>query len=144
MIQDILESARTTLERLLSATVIYDPQPVKDAEPHVRLTFTGSGNQGSLDTISFQLSVVASGDGPDVFLRELVLLSLRVQDLFNRTLSRIDLTLGDGSVARLFFKPLATGSAGQFVENENDTERRWRYTYVEAHIITVSFPREQR
>ncbi len=69
MIGEILRRAQEYLSQKLEALVIYDPQPVQQAEPHVRLTFTGSGDQGSLSTINFQLSLVAAGDGLMCFRR---------------------------------------------------------------------------
>lgn len=149
MIGEILRRAQEYLSQKLEALVIYDPQPVQQAEPHVRLTFTGSGDQGSLSTINFQLSLVAAGDGPDVFLEELVKLSLRIHDLFspNNGKGIQDVFNSSGKQPlRIFFKPLANTSNGQFIENERtDSERnQFHYTYVEPHVITISFPRDMR
>lgn len=149
MIGEILRSAQEYLSDKLGVTVIYDPQPVQQAEPHVRLTFTGSGDQGSLSTINFQLSLVAAGDGPEVFLEELVKLSLKIHDLFspNNGRGKEDVfNLTGKQIMRIYFKPLLNTSTGQFIENEKtDSERnQFHYTYVEPHVITISFPRDMR
>lgn len=148
MINEILEKARAAIEEKIGSTVIYDPTPVQRAEPHLRLVYMGAGDQGSLDVLSFQLNVVGAGDGPDYFLPELVATSLKVHDLFNGSngRDRLDVPLAQGQVARIQFKPISLPNGGQFAENDReDTERnQFRYTYVEPHVVTISFPRNLR
>nr|WP_319520986.1 hypothetical protein [uncultured Sphaerochaeta sp.] len=148
MIEGILEVSRAAMEEKLGLTVVYDPMPAQKAEPHVRLTFMGTGDQGAYDVLSFQLTVVAAGDGPDFFVPALVQASLKVHDLFSGSngKDRMDVPLAGGSAARIQFKPMTLPNGGQFIENEReDTERnQFRYTYVEPHVVTISFPRDQR
>ncbi|MFA7108378.1 MAG: hypothetical protein WC162_04470 [Sphaerochaetaceae bacterium] len=147
MIKAILDDVKNYLAQTLGSTVIYDPQPVKQAEPHVRLTFMGSGNQGSLDTLAFQLTLVAAGDGPEVFLEELITLSLKVQDLFSGLNGQGTKDIvKDGRSTRVTFKALENTGSGQFVENEKEDNEQtlFHYTFVEPHIITLSFNRKWR
>ena len=131
--------------------VIMDPQPVKSAEPHLRLTFVGSGNQGATHcVVSFQLTIVGAGDGPEVFLDRIIEASLAVSDLYNSDLHEgkryadIKLTSGRGSFRVNF--PDTINNSGQFVQNDStETETTtWAYVYTEPHVMDVVFKRALR
>ncbi len=148
MIKEILDKTQSELTRLTGLMTVMDPMPVKKAAPHLRLTFMGSGDQGSYDTLNFQLSIVAAGDGPDIYLQKIIEGSLLVHDLFRcaNGKNRVDVSLNGGGSFRIHFKPLALDNGGQFIENERDEneQTQFRYTFVEPHVITVSFPRDER
>ena len=71
--KEIIDMLKDHLGKETKLKVIMDPQPVKSAEPHLRLTFVGSGNQGATHcVVSFQLTIVGAGDGPEVFLDRII------------------------------------------------------------------------
>lgn len=128
--------------------VMYDPQPVSVAEPHLRLAFTGAEENGAFDKLRFQGSVVGSGDGPDVFLPAVIGMSMRVQDIWSacrndgRRWKEIPTSAG---VLRILFQSVQNGS-GQFVQNETyESEvRQWAYTYAEPHVVVLEFKKEMQ
>lgn len=149
--KEILETVRGYLNRQTKLKVIMDPQPVKNAEPHLRLTFTGSNNQGATHcVVSFQLSIVGAGDGPEVFLDRIIEASLAVSDLYNSTLhdgrryEDIKLASGRGTFRMNF--PDTINNSGQFVQNDGlETETStWAYVYAEPHVLDVTFKRALR
>lgn len=149
--KEILETVRGYLSRQTQLKVIMDPQPVKSAEPHLRLTFVGSSNQGATHcVVSFQLSIVGAGDGPEVFLDRIIEASLAVSDLYNSTLhdgrryEDIKLASGRGTFRVNF--PDTINNSGQFVQNDGiETETStWAYVYAEPHVLDVTFKRALR
>jgi hypothetical protein len=97
--------------------VLLDPQPLRTAEPHLRLTFVGATEQGDgYVTLSFQLGIVGAGDGPEVFLEEIINSSVAVMRLYGCKRFK-DLRLTTGNTARLAF-PDVMSNSGQFAQNE--------------------------
>jgi hypothetical protein len=128
--------------------VLYDPQPIVMAEPHVRLTFVGADENGAFDRLLFQASLVGSGDGPDVFLPALIGMSMRIQDIWSSCRNdgkRWKEIPGDGGTVRIQFKPVQNGS-GQFIQNEiqEGEARQWAYTYTEPHMVVLEFKKESK
>ena len=149
--KEILDAVREHLRQATNLKVIMDPQPIKSAEPHLRLTFVGSGNRGASDcVVSFQLTIVGAGDGPEVFLDHIIGASLAVNDLYNadlhegRRYADIKLISGRGSFRVNF--PDTINNSGQFVQNDGtDTEVSiWAYVYTEPHVMDVVFKRALR
>jgi hypothetical protein len=147
VISAILDEVKSTLSGLLDgALVMYDPQPISKAEPHVRLTYTGTSDAGDVyDSVHFTLSIVAAGDGPKVFLNNLIYLSLKVHQLFAEDGGSSRTMKVSGKECRLYIRKQLTGD-GQFIQNEeNESERtQFRYTYVEPYYIEVRFPKDLR
>lgn len=149
--KEIIDMLKGYLKQETKLKVIMDPQPIKGAEPHLRLTFVGSGNQGASHcTVSFQLTIVGAGDGPEVFLDRIIEASLAVSDLYNsdmhegRRYADIKLVSGRGSFRVNF--PDTINNSGQFVQNdsiEGETSV-WAYVYTEPHVIDVVFNRALR
>lgn len=143
----VLNEVKSTLSQLLGgALVMYDPQPISKAEPHVRLTYTGTSDAGDLyDSIHFSLSIVAAGDGPDVFLSYLINLSLKAHQLFAEHGGNSRTIEVAGKECKLYIRKQLTGD-GQFLQNEETENERtqFRYTYVEPYYVEVRFPKTLR
>lgn len=140
MIADILEAARQYLEQKTGLNVLWDPQPVKSAKPHLRLTYTGCEDQGDgHDRLSFQASILGAGSGPGKFLESVIQASLALNDLYKDGKCRSDIKIGEYAV-RLSFLQTAS-SNGQFVQNENpETETStWAYVWQEPRVFTLDF-----
>ena len=141
MIKEILEALKQNLTELFGVKVLFDPQPVKLAEPHVRLTFSGSGDQGdTTDVLRFQLSVIAAGDGPEVFLSSVIGVSLTVHDICKKHNPGYYQFTHEEKKIRMHFE-VSGVSTGQFVQNAQDEneQSQFRYTYVEPHSVVISF-----
>ena len=140
MIADVLEAARKYLEEKTGLNVLWDPQPVKSAKPHLRLTYTGCEDQGEgHDRLTFQASILGAGSGPGKFLESVIEASLAVNDLYKDGGNRVDLNV-NGNTVRLSF-PSLTASTGQFVQND-PTEAEtstWAYIWQEPRVFTVDF-----
>ncbi|AEC02035.1 hypothetical protein [Parasphaerochaeta coccoides] len=151
MIQKIRDAFAIWFKEKTGIAVLYDPQPVTSAEPAIRMVFTGASEQGaSRDVLTFQFTIVGSGDGPDFFLASIIEVSLKVQDVMNdgleggRRYFDIDVP-GRTEKVRVTFTGISD-STGSFTQNEfEETEtRQWRYTYVEPHVVRFDFPRSLR
>lgn len=143
--KNVLDAVKKKIKELTGgAPVMFDPQPVQIAEPHVRLTYVGCGDQGEqYDVLRFQLNIVAAGDGPDVFLPSLIELSLRIHDIFQKE-SVYTFALNQDD-CRLYIRS-SVNAAGQFIQNEQEESERsqFRYTYAEPHMVEVAFPKNIR
>lgn len=143
-----MDTVMDYLKNKTGLPVILDPQPVNSAEPHLRLTFTGATDKGpNDDELDFQLSIVGAGDGPDIFLPEIIQASLAVSDLFRgpeeENKGYVDLTFTDDDNLshniRLYFVD-EVSNTGQFIQSSEDGEvQAWAYVYTEPHVIQVSF-----
>lgn len=147
-ITDALEGLSYWLTQETGLPTLYDPQPVKTAQPHVRLTLTGTEDRGDGPVdVRFQLNVIGAGDGPDVYLPAVIMASCRVNDLYNPHLRDgrryADLTSPGGTEIRILFPPVGD-TTGQFVQNDMDDgeTRQWRYVYTEPHYINLTIPRQ--
>lgn len=148
-IASALEALAYWLAQETGLVALFDPQPVKGAEPHARLTLVGTEDRGDgpID-VKFQLNVIGAGDGPDVFLPSVIGASCRVNDLYNPCLHEGRRTTGiltkEGTALQVGF-PAFSDATGQFVQNEaNEGETgMWRYVYTEPHYITLTIPRQQ-
>lgn len=148
-IADALEGLAYWLTQETGLSALFDPQPVKSAEPHVRLTLTGTEDRGDGPVdVRFQLNVIGAGDGPDVYLPSVIAASCRVNDLYNPCLRDgrryADLLSPSGTELRILFPPIGD-MTGQFSQNDVDEgeARQWRYVYTEPHYITLTIPRQK-
>ena len=79
----ILDSAARWLTEKTGLPVLYDPQPLRSAEPHLRLTFMGSENFGKgAFAVKFQISILGAGDGPGAYLDSIIKASVRLSRLY--------------------------------------------------------------
>jgi hypothetical protein len=142
-VSDLLEKAKGAIKEKTGAKlVLFDPQPVERAQPNLRLTFTGSTVRGRELSMEFQTTILAGGDGPEVFLSSVIELSANVSKAFEDVQRNYqDIEFDSGKHARIYYHPVRTNSgSGQFVRNEDQgTEaNQFRFTYVEPHIISIS------
>jgi len=148
-ISAVLDEFKDYMESENDIKVLYDPQPVLIAEPHLRMTFTGAEENGAFDKLKFQGSIVGSGDGPDVFLPAVIAMSMKVQDIWSACRATngrrwIEIPSKTG-VLRIFFQSVQN-SSGQFVQNEiyESEARQWAYTYAEPHVVVLEFRKEMQ
>ena len=144
LITSVLSSFKDYMKAEYGLMVLYDPQPIATAEPQVRLTFMGSIDNGNFSRIFFQASVLASGDGPDVFLPAIIATSMKVQNIWDGSNTRqVKEIESEAGVVRIRFKPVSSGS-GQFIQNEQyeSETRQWAYTYTEPHLVDLEFKKE--
>lgn len=144
MTKEVLEAARTCLKQLTGLDILMDPQPLTSSKPHLRLTFTGTGDAGEThDLLYFQLSIVGAGDGPDVYLPKVINASLAIADLYRN--AYVDFKANEALSVRIGF-PDTLSNSGQFVrQGEEETENSsWAYVYTEPHVITLDFNRSLR
>jgi hypothetical protein len=149
MMKEILEAFEEWAKKKTGLPVLFDPQPVRSAEPHIRLTFTGSGEAGkSYDVLTFQLTIVGAGDGPEVFLDSIITASLAVQDLYNRELnnSQVDIVLPNNRGSFRVSFPDVINSTGQFIQNDGSGGEtgKWDYIYTEPHVVEFTINRALR
>lgn len=140
MVSDVLEAARKWLEERTGLKVVWDPQPVKTAQPHLRLTYTGCDDQGEgHDRLTFQASILGAGSGPGKFLESVIEASLAINDLYKDCGCHADIEV-KGLKARLSFPHIAS-SNGQFVQNDpTETETStWAYIWQEPRVFTLDF-----
>lgn len=143
--REALDAAIAWLKQETGYGVLFDPQPIRSAEPHLRLTFTGATDRGSgYVSLAFQLSIVGAGDGPEIFLEEIILASAAVAQLYGRCPPYVDLELKKGS-ARLDF-PAVQNMTGTFTPNDGmmGETMQWAYAYVEPHFVTMTLKRPKR
>lgn len=127
------------LEKKTGKKVLFDPQPLRTAEPHIRLTFAGSADLGDdWVQLTFQLGIVGAGDGPEVFLQEIIELSIAVTRLYGCTRS-VTLNLNGGRSMTIGFPEFATNT-GVFQTNDGTMGEtvQWAYVYTEPHFITLT------
>lgn len=144
--KEILEEFAAWVKSETGVPVLYDPQPLRSAEPHIRLTFTGAAGEGKTHaTLFFQLSIVGAGDGPEVFLDRIMEASLAVVDFYNPCIHhrQVDIVLPNGSGSFRVGFPDVMNSSGQFTRNSGDEGEtvKWAYTYVEPHMVEFTFNR---
>ncbi len=136
---EALDLAKDYIEKETLRKVLLDPQPLRTAEPHLRLTFVGATDQGDgYVTLSFQLGIVGAGDGPEVFLEEIIKSSVAVMRLYGCRRCK-DLALSTGRTARLAF-PDVMNNSGQFAQNDGTMGEtvQWAYVYSEPHFVTLT------
>lgn len=141
----VLDRVSSILSRETGLKVLYDPQPVRDAEPHLRLTFMGTEPMGiDADRIMFQLSLIGAGDGPAVFLPALIKGSLLIERLYDNCEGPRyrDFSI-DGLGFRISFVEGLTPQ-GSFSQNEMAIveTNQWTYLWNEPRYMTISVPSE--
>ncbi len=137
--REALDAVVTWLRQETGYGVIFDPQPIRSAEPHLRLTFMGANHRGGgYVALAFQLSIVGAGDGPEVFLDEIISASVAVAALYERCPLYVDIKLEKGSV-RLEF-PTVQDMQGTFTQNDGmmGETMQWGYAYVEPHYVMMT------
>ena len=141
----ILDSAARWLTEKTGLPVLYDPQPLRSAEPHLRLTFMGSENFGKgAFAVKFQISILGAGDGPWAYLDSIIKASVRLSRLYEGCADdrntelvcngrKIRMTLCSGLVA--------TGSFTANAEKEVETNQ-WSYVFSEVRQMQLQIPME--
>lgn len=141
----ILDSAARWLTEKTGLPVLYDPQPLRSAEPHLRLTFMGSENFGKgAFAVKFQISILGAGDGPGAYLDSIIKASVRLSRLYEGCADdrntelvcngrKIRMTLCSGLVA--------TGSFTANTEKEVETNQ-WSYVFSEVRQMQLQIPME--
>ena len=142
----VLEAVAKQLTQETKLKVLFDPQPVKSAEPHLRLTYIGSQSYGpDSEGFDFQLSLVGSGDGPDVFLPALLTASAKLDSLYDKCEGPLfrDLKIDSTTYVRMTFVTglIATGS---FTQNEMKIveTNQWSYLWQEPRQMTLVVPKD--
>ena len=126
---EALDLAAAYIEKQTMRKVRLDPQPLRTAEPHLRLTFVGAVDNGSgYIVLSFQLGIVGAGDGPEVFLEEIIKSSIAVNRLYGCKKYE-DLRLSNGNVVRIAF-PDVMNNSGQFIQNDGTMGETMQWAYV--------------
>ena len=134
----LMKEVEKTLEDLTGLKVLWDPQPVRTAEPMLRLTFMGTEEKGAGCTrVKFQLSLLGAGDGPDVYLPALIEASIRLDRIYNPCIHKmqyIDIDTG----TRLVFETYLTTS-GTFSQNEQKVieTNQWSYLWTEPRYVAI-------
>lgn len=126
------------LEQQTGKKVLFDPQPIRSAEPHLRLTFAGAEDRGSTWVqLTFQLGIVGAGDGPDIFLQEIIDLSIAVSRLYSCAKST---TISRGLRTVTIGFPEFSSNTGVFQMNDGAFGEtvQWAYVYAEPHWITLT------
>lgn len=144
MTKEVLNAAKSYLKEATGLDVLMDPQPLTSSQPHLRLTFIGTGDAGEThDELHFQISIVGAGDGPDVYLPRVINASLVVADLYRKR--SVDFKVNEAYSIRIGFPEIVSNS-GQFVrQGEDETENStWAYVYTEPHVVTIDFNRSLR
>ncbi len=129
--------------------VLMDPMPIKSAEPHIRLSFSGVEDAVGRDvTLTFTCSVLGAGDGPGVFVESVIETSIKLHKIIDGERHyKLFVDAGDvmrATEARLYFTPAKVGS-GQLVEVEqydNETTQ-FNYVYTESHNLKITFEYEE-
>lgn len=140
--QKLLDAVEKSLSSKVGTKVIFDPQPVRNAEPHLRLTYMGASENGVASTrLNFQLSLVGAGDGPGVYLAKVIELSMQVARLYNRCMHEQSWTIqvDDHEVIRLLLLTDGVQATGAFSQNEQKQveTNTWSYLFTEGRYIGI-------
>jgi hypothetical protein len=125
------------LKKETGLTVLVEPQPVMPAEPHLRIMFsgfefvsefkkdadfTGYGLE-NVYTLKMEclLTLTAQGDGPDVFLDEVISACFKVQKLFREPIT-IPVVDGFGITVSAKVK-----DKGQLFKNEEEGKKPYLF-----------------
>jgi len=124
------------LKKETGLSVLVEPQPVMPAEPHLRLMFSGfefvSEFEEDADFTVYGLNVytlkmeclltlTAQGDGPDVFLDEVISACFKVQKLFHKP---ITIPVVDGFGITVSAK---VRDKGQLFKNEEEGKKPYLF-----------------
>lgn len=126
-----------------------DPMPIKAAEPHIRLSFSGVEDTAGRDTtITFTCSILGAGSGPGVFLESAIATSIKLHRLIDREpYYKLFVDAGDvmrATEARLYFAPAKVGSGQiQEVERYEGETTQYNYVYSESHNVKITFEYEE-
>lgn len=143
----VLEAIEIELKQVSGLPILFDPQPVKNSEPHLRLTYMGAEPWGKgYMMMKWQLSVTGAGDGPDVYLPEVLAASLRLEALYDKCRHQAlhrDISIGK-HIARMSFVAEGLAPSGSFSQNEMKVVEtgQWSYLFTESRYITVTIPDE--
>lgn len=140
-VSKMLDGVAGLLHEKTGLEVLFDPQPVRQAVPHLRLTFMGAAIEDDAATLSFQVSIIGAGDGPDVFLPKVVGASVALARMFADRESvgfKYFEVEADGGKFRIYLQNSAE-SSGQFTRTNQDGDEttQWNYAFVEPHVLTV-------
>jgi hypothetical protein len=125
------------LKKETGLTVLVEPQPVMPAEPHLRIMFSGfefvSEFEKDADFTEYGLenvytlkvecllTLTAQGDGPDVFLDEVISACFKVQKLFREPIT-IPVVDGFGITVSAKVK-----DKGQLFKNEEEGKKPYLF-----------------
>lgn len=140
-IRPMLQAFTEELSFQMQLKVLMDPQPIGVAEPHIRLTFTGTEVRESYCHLQFQISVVGAGDGPEVFLERVIAASAAIAQLASKRNPRASVFSYMDTTCRYSLE-VSSSATGQFMQNEKDESEQtlFSYTYVEPHTIVLQVP----
>lgn len=141
----ILDAVARLLKEKTGLDVLYDPQPLRGAEPHIRLTFMGTEEwgKGSI-AANFQLSIIGAGDGPGTYLDKIIKSSAKLSLLYggyNEERSCI-LKVNNYTIRISYCSGLA--ATGTFTANEaKEVEtNHWSYVFNETRQLQIIIPME--
>jgi hypothetical protein len=136
------------LKKETGLTVLVEPQPVMPAEPHLRIMFSGfefvsefvedaDFTQYGIENIytlkmECLLTLTAQGDGPDVFLDEVISACFKVQKLFHKPIS---IPVVDGFGITVSAK---VRDKGQLFKNEEEGKKP--YLFEKNFELTIYMP----
>lgn len=141
----ILDAVAHWLQKNTGLPVLYDPQPLKSAEPHLRLTFIGTEGWGkNTFSANFQLTIIGAGDGPGAYLDSIIKASVKLSRLYDGcAYERNSELLCAGHTVRMTLCSglAATGSFQANAEKEVETQQ-WSYVFSEARQLKLQIPME--
>lgn len=132
------------LQKALKLPVVVEPQPVSEAQPHLRVMFTGFDFEPASDISGYDreqictvkidclLTLTAYGDGPDVFLDSVVKASFCLRKFFDKAFS---IQTVDGYGITVVAKKK---SGGQIFKNEEEGKKP--YLYEENYDLSIYLP----
>lgn len=145
MMNKILSTTALWLQMKTGLPVLYDPQPLRSAEPHLRLTFMGTESWGKKTfAAKFQISILGAGDGPGTYLDAIIKASARLSALYEGCADDRNAELDCGG--RKIMVTLCSGLAatGTFTANaEKEVEtNQWSYAFTETRQLQIAIPME--
>jgi len=135
------------LKKETGLTVLVEPQPVMPAEPHLRIMFSGFEFVSEFEKADFTgygienvytlkmeclLTLTAQGDGPDVFLDEVISACFKIQKLFREP---ITIPVVDGFGITVSAK---VRDKGQLFKN--DEEGKKSYLFEKNFELAIYMP----
>lgn len=139
--KSVMTAVEKELKGITGLRALWDPQPVRTAEPQLRLTYIGSEEKGKGCTrVMFHLSLIGAGDGPDVFLPSLIEASVNLDRIYNSCINSrrfIDMDV-DGRAVRMVFENSLTAT-GTFSQNEQKVveTNQWSYLWTEPRYVAI-------
>lgn len=141
--KELLRLVECFIERETGLKVLLDPQPIKIAEPHIRLTFSGTENWGLRGKrLLFQISILGAGDGPEAFIEKAIIATLKLDDLYDACNGGTSKTLKyNNNCIAVGFVNVADATAS-LTQNENRIVEtgQWSYVYTATRYLGITIP----